>query len=176
MSKILKKQLLIITFIICMIYQPLAFAEDVYVGETDKYTVYLRTESIKGEFIEYRGQAIEDINVKFNTIWMPTDEQLARMRKLCIDDRIMHAVQNNEINLKYNRMTEKFKDYTFGVKQNREEYRSKNDKMLFYSDRYVWHAYTDPSEKEDIYRKIFSQVTDFVLDNINTDKIDLITK
>ena len=176
MSKIFKKQLLIITFMICMLYQPLVFAEDVYVGETDKYTVYLRTESIKGEFIEYRGQAIEDINVKFNTIWMPTDEELARMRKLCIDDRIMYAVQDNEINLKYNRMTPKFKNNTFGVKKNREEYRSNNDKMLFYNDRYVWHTYVDPSEKEDIYRKIFSQVMDFIFDNKNADKIDLITK
>ena len=141
---------------------PVVSAEDIYAGENSQYTVYLRKDSIKAEVIIYQGKPVMESNIKFNTIWIPKAQELYNLRKLCLDDRIVFAEEDNRMNLKYNRMTKEWLPASAGVIKDKRKYKSEEKITLFHNDSYDYYSYmyVDNRKDAELYKDIFALVLD----------------
>jgi len=167
----MKKILLLFTAILSI--HSFCFAEDIYVGDNDGMTIYLRTESIRSNSNVTPGIANMVTTITYKTLEIPNEKKLEEVKILCLDNGITHRERDYRVSFSYDRVKKEYVDQIIAIYIDKSMWLEKSKKYTYdqhISNNKVCYLHSDDPQNA-IYVNTFKEVSKYYNDHPEIRKV-----
>lgn len=161
----MRKIILLIIFLTSI--SSICAAEDIYMGDDNGTSVYLRTDSIKSEMYVVSGVARTEVIVSYKTIGIHKKEKLQELQKLCFDESIDHSEYSYSVNYFIDRITGKAIGFAPSIFLDKSTLNNSNNAVLYKNKNTprLICTITSKDPNQIVYLETYDKVIDYLQDH-----------